>query len=670
MRPCVLGNGHLYVGLDDTCCVRELFWPVTGLENHVAESGRNRLGIWYDGQLFPVGGDGWQIQGKYGPGMTFRWEARLDHPGLSLWICDALDPYDPVWSRQVRMLLPGTKPAGIYSMQSYNLGENTIGEGAFWDEECKRLYHYKGRVWAAIRLAPETSVRAGVAKIRDGGVHVSSDLGQISGRPVDHGLIESIIGLMWDGAAEFTAEYTLAMGRDRRLADSALERAGTFGTPGVMDRSKRYWEVCGFKRRTPVEGSADSLGQYDQFADLSLRILATHCDAAGGVIASCDTDIMSDYRDHYRYVWPRDAALCTSALIRAGRPEFARRYLEFCARTVSSEGYMWQRYRPDGSRGSGWYPPGSKEGLPIQEDETALSLITAGDYLESQGDLDFLWRVYHGFVERAANFLLDYTLDGGCLVKPSFDLWEERRGIFTFTQTACVAGLVSAACIDRTLGQGKWRDYLEGGLRLLEGLVEHLSDDRDGLARGVILPEPPQEAITQDWTPDASLFMVPLHLARAAGLSSRFLGEAESAAQGFHDLMRLLAARSRRTWDRLAGALLVELPGRRQGVARYPGDWYFRVEGTQRPGNAWPAATVWYLLSGHELGMLDKSSLLVGADQIMRSSVFGGVLAEQYLADSGIPVSVAPLSWSHAAYLDLAICLQGPFPEAVFEVVP
>ncbi len=657
----MLGNGHFYVGLDETCCLREIFWPVTGLENHAAETKRNRLGVWYDGQLFPVGGNGWQIQGEYGPGMTFRWEARLDHMGLSLWICDALDPYEPVWSRQVRMLLPGTKPAGMYSKQSYNLGENTIGEGAFWDEERKRLYHYKGSVWAGICLVPEISVRAGVAKMRDGGVYVRSDLGQIVGRSVDHGLIESIIGLTWDGASEFSAEYILAMGKSRRQADSFLDMAKTFGTPGVMERSRRYWEVCGFRRRTPAGDSLDPPGQYAQFADLSLRILASHCDAGGGVLASCDTDIMSDFRDHYRYVWPRDAALCTSTLIRAGRPEFARRYLEFCARIVSCEGYMWQRYRPDGSRGSGWYPPGPKEEPPIQEDETALSLVTAGEYLDHQGDLDFLWKVYHEFVAKAARFLVDYTTDGGTLVKPSFDLWEERCGIFTFTQASCVVGLVSSACIDWTLGQGNWRDYLQGGLRLLKGLAEHLSDDHDGLARGVVLPETPQKDIIQDWTPDASLFMVPLLFARAGSLSSRFLREAEPAIQGqFHDLLRLLTARSRRTWDRLAGALLVELPGERQGVARYPGDWYCRVEGTRHPGNPWPVATVWYLLAGYKLGMLDKSFLLAGADQIMRSSVFGGVLAEQYLADSGMPASVAPLAWSHAAYLDLVMCLQEP----------
>ena len=41
MRPCVLGNGKLFLGFDPEARTREMFWPVVGLTNHVRESADN-----------------------------------------------------------------------------------------------------------------------------------------------------------------------------------------------------------------------------------------------------------------------------------------------------------------------------------------------------------------------------------------------------------------------------------------------------------------------------------------------------------------------------------------------------------------------------------------------------------------------------------------------------
>src|SRR5690606_39841932 len=58
---------------------------------------------------------------------------------------------------------------------------------------------------------------------------------------------------------------------------------------------------------------------------------------------------------------------------------------------------------------------------------SALSLITVVEYLEHTRDFDFVHDIYHTFVAKAARFLQSYRTQGGLLVRPSFDLWEDRK---------------------------------------------------------------------------------------------------------------------------------------------------------------------------------------------------------------------------------------------------
>ncbi|MGD0621858.1 MAG: glycoside hydrolase family 15 protein [Thermacetogeniaceae bacterium] len=91
------------------------------------------------------------------------------------------------------------------------------------------------------------------------------------------------------------------------------------------------------------------------------------------------------------------------------------------------------------------------------------------------------------------------------------------------------------------------------------------------------------------------------------------------------------------------------------GLARYTGDWYFRKsEDVERvPGNPWLLTTIWLgewytakARNREELGFA-RSLLEWVADYRMES----GVLSEQIHPYSGKPLSVAPLTWSHGAYI-------------------
>lgn len=617
LRLAVLGNGRLYLGFDSSSCLREMFYPVIGLENHVAETGRSRPIILEGEDILEISSDAWEISGSYDGGMSFHWDLshRLGPARLSM--TDVVDPYEPIWIRRLEAS-SGSPPTGFYMRFSLALKENTIGEAGFWDPEKSRLYHYKGSLWVASRMVGGDCI-ARIAKVRDGGANVLGPTGAMTGSSVDHGFIESVIGLKPDG--ESCVTLAVALGESRDVADRRLDDALLMGYKGALARTRTYW------------------AGHD---DISTKVLASHCDSGGGILASCDTAVMGDFRDHYRYVWTRDAAMCASTLIRQGLTSFGRRYLEFCAGALSEEGFFWQRHRADRHRGSGWHPVDLPDGsLPIQEDETALSLVTAGDYFEETRELSFLDSIFDSFVSKAAGFIQGYVQENGLLVRPSFDLWEERKGIFSFTQATCIAGLYWASMIARALGRPVWSGFRESSFMLLKGLVTRLCCAERGFARG-LTDTSCQAASPLDWTPDSSLYLIPL-----------LLWPVEYGADGGPLKEQALMAAAV-TWKRLSKNLAIQSGQGFVGVGRYLGDWYARPEdaGTL-PGNIWPVCSGWRLLSGKRLGLLPAEEYERGCAVFEKARLSSGVMSEQLDCVRLRPSSVAPLVWAHATYLDV-----------------
>ena len=91
------------------------------------------------------------------------------------------------------------------------------------------------------------------------------------------------------------------------------------------------------------------------------------------------------------------------------------------------------------------------------------------------------------------------------------------------------------------------------------------------------------------------------------------------------------------------------------GLARYEGDYYFRrVDDTDRvPGNPWPICTLWaaqwYIAHAASDGALATAlELLLWA---ARHALESGAMPEQVHPETGEPLSVAPLTWSHAEFV-------------------
>jgi GH15 family glucan-1,4-alpha-glucosidase len=91
------------------------------------------------------------------------------------------------------------------------------------------------------------------------------------------------------------------------------------------------------------------------------------------------------------------------------------------------------------------------------------------------------------------------------------------------------------------------------------------------------------------------------------------------------------------------------------GIARYTDDYYFKVEPDTRlvPGNPWFMCTMWlaqwYIATAKTPADLAPAKKMI--DWAVAHQLPGGLLSEQLDPHTGAPLSVSPLTWSHAEFL-------------------
>jgi GH15 family glucan-1,4-alpha-glucosidase len=273
--------------------------------------------------------------------------------------------------------------------------------------------------------------------------------------------------------------------------------------------------------------------------------------------------------------------------------------------------------------------------FPIQEDETALVVWAIWHHYAVHRDIEEVRPLYSPFVEQAADFLLSFRDDKTGLPLPSYDLWEERRGVFTYTAATVIAGLRAAAELAALFqDEARAEACLNGAQEMKQAIDRHLYCEREGrYARGILIENGVQ---IRDATVDSSL----LGLVIFGGydpLDPRVVNTARAVEQ--------------RLWVQAGSG----------GLARYEDDGYQRAlvrEGI--PGNPWIVCTLW--LAQYRIAAARSRKELEQAVPLLawvaERALPSGVLPEQVHPLSGAFLSVSPLTWSHgtlvAAMLDYA----------------
>jgi GH15 family glucan-1,4-alpha-glucosidase len=334
-------------------------------------------------------------------------------------------------------------------------------------------------------------------------------------------------------------------------------------------------------------------------------------------------------------MWPRDGALVSWALDRCGYHDLTRRFFEFCAKTLPEDRAAWlHKYSSDGSWGSTWHPwviDGEVE-IPFQEDSTALVLWALDNHIRMTGDLEFLRSVYDSMVSPCADFISSFrdTMTG--LPLPSYDLWEERRGTHAYTCGTVYGALLAAASMADALSDNKAVRYRIAAEEVRQGIVTHLWDAQaNRFARRLV---PKDGGYERDMTLDCALY----------GLFA--FGALRAEDPMVETTMRAVVSR---LWVQTDVG----------GMARYEGDYYFRRSGDLEriPGNPWFICTLW-AAQWYIARAKSKAEMTTALDLMhwaARRGMETGILPEQLHPESGEPISVAPLTWSHAEFVSTCL---------------
>lgn len=637
-RPLVIGNGRLLITFDGNLVMRDLYFPHVGLLNHI-EGRRNVLGVWADNRFSWLHEDGWERRLNYLPD-TLITDCTATHQamGISLTMNDLVHYRWNIYLKKVtvRNLTSRQREAVVFFTNDFCLDETDVGDTTLYDPSIDAVYHYKRK---RCFLIGGTCPSGGMYQYATGrkrfagaeGTWRDAEDGHLEGHPISQGSVDSTISfrLRLPPDGESWIYYWIVVAGDFNEAREGHFRIQDRTPEGILGETESYWRAWIDNGKWDLSGvPSDVVSAFKR----SLLIVRTQADQGGAIIAANDSDILEYNRDHYSYMWPRDGALVAYALDRAGYPAVTSRFFRFCERAISEGGFLWHKYNPDGTVGSSWHPwiNRGKIQLPIQEDETALVVWALGNYYRCDRDLEFIESLYEPLIRRAADFMISYRDERTKLPLESYDLWEERRGVFTFTAASVSAGLRAAGEIATLLGDARNASrYLRASEQTLEAMVKYLYSEKLGrFLRGVY----PQEdgKLKEDATLESSTSAVFL-LGLLPADDPRVVSTMKAIARGL--------------WAKTGIG----------GVARYHGDYYFRKwdDPEKVPGNPWIICTLW--LAQWYIVLATEPEQLQAPMELIRWAISralpGGVLPEQVHPFTGAPLSVAPLTWSHSTLI-------------------
>ncbi|MBW7898758.1 Glucoamylase precursor [Candidatus Brocadiaceae bacterium B188] len=644
-RDIPVGNGSLLIAFDVDYNIRDLYYPRVGKENQTLGY-PNRFGVWTHEGFSWVNAKEWKIVAGYvKETLVTDTRALNERLGIQLACNDVVDFEKNIYVRKVivRNLKNYEREVRLFFHQDLSVMENEIGDTVFYDAKLNCLIHYKGPRYFLINCSAGDvwGVReyaTGIKRLRGAeGTWRDAEDGILGGNPIAQGSVDSTIGieLTIPPHEESVAYYWIAAGRNYGEVDSLNDILLHDKPQKIIDRTACYWQYWVNKEEFNFGNlPADVVNLFKR----SLLVLMTQIDSGGAIIAANDSDIKQFAKDTYSYMWPRDGALVAYALMKAGYTTTCRNFFNFCANTITpynfcasvmvEDGFLLHKYNPDGSFGSSWHPwvKGEEIHVPIQEDETALILWAMGRYYDLYRRTDEIRPLYHGFIEKAADFLVSYRDEQTGLPLPSYDLWEERRGILSFTAATVYGGLLAAANLsDIFYHTEKALLYRQTAMQIKKAIDQYLYSEKHQRFLRMIYPKK-DGGYEIDATIDASLYGM-----FAFGVYAPDDIKVQNTMKAIEDTL----------WVKTKIG----------GIARYERDFYQRVGSDDTiPGNPWIICTMW--LAQYYVAIAKSIEDLERVVNYLRWTVSralpSGVLAEQINPFTGEPISVSPLTWSHA----------------------
>ncbi len=634
-RDVPVGNGRLLVTFDRDYQLRDFYYPHVGQENHTGTD-PFRLGVWVNGAFSWIPDD-WEVSLDYLDD-TMVTNVRLENKALGIIIKfnDIVDFHENIFLRKLTITNTSqtTADVRVFFAHDFHIYGNAVGDTAVFRPESGSVVHYKDKRYFLINIFSDDIF--GVRHFATGkkgyrrhkGTWKDAEDGELSGNPISQGSVDSVVSIHKSlGAGKSSsAFYWICAGMSLGEV-TALNTKVMAKTPErILQRTSDYWKLWASKENLNFGLLPDEVSSLYR---RSLLLMRTQIDDNGSIIAANDSDNLAFNGDTYSYMWPRDGALCAYALDLAGYPEISRRFFALAAKLIEKEGFFLHKYNPSGTPASSWHPwilKGEAQ-LPIQEDETALVLWALWFHYEKYKDIEFIKPLYRSLIKRAADMMMSFRDDLTGLPLPSYDLWEESHGIHTFTVSAVYGGLMAASAFTRAFGEvAKADEYEKAASRMRQAMGKYLYlHDEGRFARMIRMRG--GKVTSVDNTIDASLF-------------------GTFAFGAYEPGDNMVAGTMSQVYDKL------HLKTPSGGLARYENDGYYRGSDAVT-GNAWFITTLWtawyYVDAASDKAGLDKA--LDVLKWTAKRALPSGVLSEQINPYTNEPLSVSPLTWSHATFV-------------------
>jgi len=645
----LIGNGSLLINFDKSYMLKDIYYPHVGGTNHTLGY-PSRFGVWTDGKFSWVSSPEWEKSLHYQDETLVTQVIVINHSlEIKLILNDVVDYLENIYLKKIEVinLSKIDREIRLFINHDFHIMETKLGDTAYYDPRTSSIIHYKKTYYFLISSLNSDS--SGIDQYATGiqdsewaeGTWRDAEDGILSGNPIADGDVDSTIAIHLNMPAEnkAIAYYWIAAGRKYREV-TALNKMVMDNKPEYfINRTAGYWKAWLNKYQTSDVANCEKqkIVEKDKFLPdnlvtlykSSLLIVRAQMDNDGAIIAA--NDLYMQGTDNYSYMWPRDGAMVAYALDEVGYEEPTKRFFQFCADIITSDGYFLHKYNPDHSYGSSWLPwvANGKLQIPIQEDETALVIWSFWHHFQKHQNIEFVKLFYEPLVIKSGDFLLRYRNEDTGLPLPSYDLWEERFGIHTFTTSAVCAGLLAASNFAEIFGESNKASQFRSACEKMKSAMDnYLYNKEYGRFLRTVVPK--NNGYEHDLTVDSSMY-----------------GTFTFGTYDVHD------EKVKNTMQSIQENLTVKT--NIGGIARYKGDQFNHVtmDIQNVPGNPWIICNLW--MAQYTIAKANTISELLEAVPILqwvaRCATESGMLPEQVHPYTGQPTSVSPLTWSHGEFI-------------------
>lgn len=640
----ILGNEKLLVTIGKKGEIFGFYYPGKDFAQHVEES----QACIHDGnQLIWSNSREWVSEQKYIENTNIVTTEMKNSNGLQMDITDFVHPRLSVLVRKYKITSQRGLHGKFFYYSNLQVGEMKKKNSAFCDYDSGILAQYWKSHYVGISSEPlfkEWQIGKAMDTIWWTNAKYDMEDGELQRNNEDIGNLNCAVG--WDLNIEpgKTAEFTVFIGGASRRPTlyRKMREVQKENFADIYNETQEKWIKWLSKKVIPelpnyLGFEKFKLEMQMAFNRSLLTLSILNDPARGSFVASPEFDHEFEMSGGYGYCWNRDSAEIVTSLLESGYPEYCSLFFKWCKATQMHDGSWFQRYWLDGNKAPSW----GNFSFSTQIDETGSTIFAMDRYYRTlhhpikEEFLDSVWAT----VLNAAEYLMRRTADG--VHDPCICLWESHSGIFTYTNAAIYAGLLSAANMAM--------DYNENGLAerwteraefIKKTTIERFWLDEGYFARGITNGQ-------LDTAIDASIIgtFVPFGM-----LSPEIPQEKkmiESIMENIEKYLRVPVS------DHF-------------GIKRYVNDNYIE-------GNPWIVTTLWLSKAMLEMAyIIDPDSGEVenkehrkythGALKYIQWSLKGttsaGMLPEQVNKYSGRPAWAIPLCWSCALMLDNILLLD------------